>query len=176
MIYDKSIRVGYSKKITDPAFKRYIQQSKRWSLIFSLILAVVAVAGFFIYGERSVDMENPQALYIGLAVGSMFVLIALLQNLSRKRSKTWDGIVIDKRIERKTRKNKTDEIEDFILFTIVIRSNSSKIHEITAEDDNTLYNYYKIGDKVRHHAGLNTFEKYDKSKDSIIFCNICHYK
>jgi hypothetical protein len=175
LIYDKSIRVGYSKKITDPAFKRYIQQSKRWSLIFSLILAVVAVAGFFIYGERSVDMENPQALYIGLAVGSMFVLIALLQNLSRKRSKTWDGIVIDKRIERKTRKNKTDEIEDFILFTIVIRSNSSKIHEITAEDDNTLYNYYKIGDKVRHHAGLNTFEKYDKSKDSIIFCNACAY-
>ncbi|MDW7669506.1 MAG: hypothetical protein SCJ93_11835 [Bacillota bacterium] len=37
------------------------------------------------------------------------------------------------------------------------------------------YNYYQTGDKVRHHAELNTLEKYDKSKDKIIFCNACAY-
>jgi len=176
-------RVGYSKKITDPAFTRYIKQSKSWSLIFSLILSVVAVSGFFIYGEHSVDMENPQALYIGLAIGGMFVLIALLQNLSRKRSKTWDGVVADKKIENKNRRKQiagSENIkdyywEDYTLFTIVIRRNSGKNHEIIAENDDTMYNYYQIGDKVRHHAGLDTFEKYDKSKDSIIFCNACAY-
>jgi len=173
MINEKNKRVGYSLKIKDPAFKKYINQSKRWSLIFSLILASIAVAGFFIYGETSIEMDNPQALYIGLAIGSMFVLIAVLQNLSRKRSKTWDGSVIDKRIERKTRKNKIDGREDFVLFTIIIRSYDGKIHEKSAENDDTIYNYYQIGDKVRHHGGLNTLEKYDKSKDNIIFCNAC---
>ncbi len=41
------------------------------------------------------------------------------------------------------------------------------------EDDDTLYNYYRIGDRVRHHAGLNSYEKYDKTRDSIIFCAAC---
>jgi len=169
----KSKRVGYSKKITDPAFCKYQNQSKSWSLIFSLILASFAAAGFFIYGETSSEMNNPQALYVGLGIGSMFVIIAVFQIISRKTSKDWDGSVIDKKIEKKTRKNKLGEIEDFVLFTIIIRSYNGKIHEICDENDDTVYNYYKIGDKVRHHRGLNTLEKFDKSKDTIIFCNAC---
>ncbi|MFO7887671.1 MAG: hypothetical protein R6U59_05070 [Eubacteriales bacterium] len=173
MYTKKSKRVGYSKKITDPAFKKYLNQSKSWSLIFSLILATFAAAGFFIYGETSSEMNNPQALYVGLGIGSMFVIIAVFQIISRKTSKDWDGSVIDKKIEKKTRKNKLGEREDFVLFTIIIRSYNGKIHEICDENDDTVYNYYKIGDKVRHHRGLNTLEKFDKSKDTIIFCNAC---
>jgi len=45
--------------------------------------------------------------------------------------------------------------------------------ELTAEDDDTVYNYYQTGDRVRHHGGLNSFEKYDKSQDDIVFCNAC---
>jgi len=63
--------------------------------------------------------------------------------------------------------------EDYEQFTVFIRSENGKIHTITAENDDTLYNYYQIGDKVTHHAGLNSFEKYDKSQDMIIFCNAC---
>jgi len=163
-------RIGYSKKITDPTFKKYSKDTKRWSLIFALILSVIAVAGFFIYGETSSEMNNPQALYIGLGIGSMFVLIAIFQNLSRKRSKDWDGIVIDKKIERKPIKK---DREDYILYNIYIRRSNGKVHSISAEDDDTIYNYYQIGDKVRHHGGLNTLEKYNKSKDKIIFCNAC---
>ena len=142
-------------------------------MIFSLILASFAAAGFFIYGETSSEMNNPQALYVGLGIGSMFVIIAVFQIISRKTSKDWDGSVIDKKIEKKTRKNKLGEIEDFVLFTIIIRSYNGKIHEICDENDDTVYNYYKIGDKVRHHRGLNALEKFDKSKDTIIFCNAC---
>ena len=32
---------------------------------------------------------------------------------------------------------------------------------------------YHIGDRVRHLAKLNSYEKYDKTKDSIIFCIAC---
>ena len=87
IINNQKDRVGYSKKITDPAFEKYQKNTKRWSLIFSLILGTFASAGFFIYGETSSEMNNPQALYIGLGIGSMFVAIALIQNLSRKRSR-----------------------------------------------------------------------------------------
>ena len=49
----------------------------------------------------------------------------------------------------------------------------SKKHRLTAEDDRTVFDYFQVGDHVRHHAGLNSYEKYDKSQDSIIFCNAC---
>lgn len=55
----------------------------------------------------------------------------------------------------------------------MIRSEAGELYSISAEDDITRYQYYQIGDKVRYHKGLNTFEKYDKSKDGIIFCNAC---
>lgn len=174
---ENNSRIGYSKKINDKAFSKYLESTSKWSLYFSLGLALIAVIGFFIYGETSSEMNNPGALFIGLGIGMMFILIALFQNRSRKKSKTWDGVVIDKKIEKKKKKESysdggnTWKIYD--LYTVIIKSNTGKKHTITAQDDDTLYNYYHIGDQVRRHAGLNTYEKYDKSKDSIIFCNAC---
>lgn len=173
------IEIGYSKLIEDPAFKKYLKNTNSWSVIFSLILAFAAVIGFFIYGETSSDMDNPQALFIGLGIGGMFLLIALFTILGRKRSKTWDGQVVDRTIKEKNRKQSTGSgdndyyIHYYTEYKVIIRDERGKNHDITAEDDDTLYNYYQIGDKVRHHAGLNSYEKYDKTKDSIIFCNAC---
>lgn len=170
--------IGFSNNITDPAFAKYVQSTNRWAAIFSLILAVVAVVGFFLAGEMgSSDMENPQALFIGLAIGGMFVMIAMVQIGSRNRSKTWDGQVVDRKVEKKRRRRNAgkddDYWEDYLLYTVLIRSDSGKIHEIRVENDDTIYNYYVVGDRVRHHAGLNSYEKYDKSKDTIVFCNAC---
>lgn len=63
--------------------------------------------------------------------------------------------------------------EDYLEYTVFIRANGGKTHRIVADDDDTLYNYYRIGDRVRRHAGLNTFEKYDKTDDKFIQCNAC---
>ena len=32
---------------------------------------------------------------------------------------------------------------------------------------------YQIGDRVRYHGGINSYEKYDKTGDKIIPCNAC---
>ncbi|MEA4816423.1 MAG: zinc ribbon domain-containing protein [Lachnospiraceae bacterium] len=175
----KTGKIGYSSKVNDPAFAAYLKNSNRWSAIFSVIIAVIAVVGFFIAGEMGVeDMENPQALFIGFGIGSMFLLIAFFQILGRNHSKTWDGSVIDKTIKKKTRQQRTGDddyyTENYTEYTVFIREDSNgKIHRLSFNDDDTVYNYYQIGDHVRHHAGLKSYEKYDKSKDSIIFCNAC---
>ncbi len=171
--------VGFSARIQDPAFKKYVKNSNRWAFIFSLILAAVAIIGFFIYGETSSEMENPQALFIGIGVGGMFVAIAFFQILGRNSSKTWDGTVVDKKIEKKRRQksvggnDKEYYYENYILYTVLIRSEDGKKYKLSIEDSDTQYNYYQIGDRVRHHKGLNSYEKYDKSRDSIVFCNAC---
>ena len=172
-------RIGYSERIHDPAFARYIKNTNRWSAIFSMILAVASVAGFFIYGETSSEMDNPQALFIGLGLGGMFLIIALYSIIARKRSKTWDGVVVDKTIKKKNRRQSTGSgdndyyIQDYIEYTVIVRDERGKTYMLTAEDDDTQYNYYQVGDRVRHHAGLNSYEKYDKSRDDIIFCSAC---
>jgi len=166
--------IEYSSKINDPAFAKYVKDTNRWSGYFSLGLALVAVLGFFIYGEVSDEMENPEALYIGLVIGCMFLLIAFYQITSRNSSKTWDGTVVDKKITTKRRHDKyQDYWKEYQEYKITIKADNGKKHELTDEDDDTKYNYYKIGDKVRHHKGLNSFEKQDKSDDTIIFCNAC---
>lgn len=52
--------------------------------------------GFLIYGVTSSEMNNPEALFIGLGIGEMFIIIALFQNRSKKKNKTWDDDVVDK--------------------------------------------------------------------------------
>jgi hypothetical protein len=170
-------RKGYSERINDPAFEEYLRNTGKWSVYFSLILAFITIVGFFIYGETSSDMDNPEALYIGLGIGGMFVVIALFTIAGRKRSKTWDGTVTDKKTEMKRRKIHTTRDDyywkEYMLYTVLIRSDKGRMHKITDEDDDTQYNYYKIGDRVRHHGRLNSFEKYDKTGDNIVFCNAC---
>ena len=104
---DKGLLVGYSSRITDPAFSKYIRDSGRWSYIFSFILAGAAVVGFPIYGKFSGTLEMPVSLYYGLGIGAMFVAIAFFQNIYRKKDATWDGIVIEKKsqVKREYRKN-----------------------------------------------------------------------
>jgi hypothetical protein len=172
--------VGYSNRIHDPAFAKYVKNTNRWSVIFAVILAVVAVVGFFIAGESGVDgMENPEALFIGLGVGGMFLIIALFTILGRKRSRTWDGVVADKTVKKKTRnRNSGSDDDDYYVeyyteYAVIIRDERGKTHRIVNEDNATVFNYYQVGDRVRHHAGLNSYEKYDKSRDSIIFCSAC---
>lgn len=168
--------IGYSARIKDPAFAKYIKNSKTWSYLFASILAVAAVVGFYIYGETSSEMENPEALFIGLGIGGMFLVIALFQSIGRNKGTTWDGVIVDKKIENKKRKRKSGNRnywQKYVAYTVFVKSDSGKTYVILHEDDDTVFNYFEIGDKVRHHKGLNTYEKYDKSRDSIIFCNAC---
>jgi len=163
--------VGYSDNIHDPAFARFIKSNIRWSVVFLSVLAVAAVVGFFIFGEE-----------IGLGIGAMFLLSALFTIITaRKGSKTWDGVVVDKTAERKreTRRQSTGSGKfqqydtSYTEYSVLIKDERGKIHSITVRNDDTRYNYFQVGDRVRHHGGLNSYEKYDKSRDSIIFCNAC---
>ena len=171
--------LGYSPRINDPAFAKYVKNANRYAGIFAGILAVAAFIGFTVYGETSSEMDNPQAMYIGMGIGGMFLVIALLTVLSRKRSKTWDGVVVDKTIKNKRRRQSTGPDKgdfywaDYVEYTVIIKQDSGKKQELTAEDDDTRYNYFQIGDKIRHHGKLNSYEKYDKTRDTVSFCNAC---
>jgi hypothetical protein len=168
---------GFSLQINDPVFAKHIKNTNSWSVIFSIILAIAAVAGFYIAGEQSTEMDNPESMYIGFGIGSMFLLIALFQVLGRNRSKTWDGTVEDKKIKKKSKKHTYGDdnvrYENYLEYSVIIRSNQGKQYVITADNDDTLYNYYRIGDRVRNHGRLKSYEKFDKTGDRFIPCSAC---
>ena len=124
-------RIGYSERIHDPAFARYLKNTNRWSAIFSMILAVAAVIGFSIFGDTGGEMENPQGLFICLGIGGMFLVIALFQILGRKRSKTWDGVVVDKTVKKKTRRHDTGNNDSTICYyneyAVIVRDERGKL-------------------------------------------------
>lgn len=175
-VSEPTLREGYSPLINDPAFGTYRRNSMKWASRFAVVVAIIAIVGFFIYGETSSDMDNPEAFFVGLAIGGMFLIIALVQRIKGRASRTWDGQVVDKKTKKKQQKvNFGDEyrMEQYVLYTVVIKEQNGKKHKIQTRNDQTTYDYYRIGDQVRHHKGLNTYEKYDKSRDHIIFCNAC---
>jgi len=167
--------MAYSTKIHDQAFEKYLQNSKNWKFQFSLILAVLAVAGFWMYGTFGNEMNTQEALQIGLFIGFMFVVIGFFSGLSKPK-RDWDGEVVDKKI-KKTFKDigyQNSKAECYV-YTVYIKSETGKVHEIRSENDDTLFNYFKIGDKIRRHERLKSYEKFDKSGDEIIFCNACAF-
>jgi len=167
--------MAYSNKIYDQAFDKYLHNTKNYKFQFSLILAVFAIVGFWLYGTISDEMDNPEALQIGLIIALMFVVIGFLAGRS-KQERDWDGIVIDKK-EKITHQDigYHGTKAERMVYTVFIKSETGKIHEIRTENDDTVYNYYKIGDKVRRHVRLKSYEKFDKSGDTIIFCNACAF-
>lgn len=158
--------MAYSERINDPAFERYLKNTSNYRLQFSFLLAFAAIAGFFLYGHFGDDLDNPEALYIGLVIGGMFVLIGFFSALSVKPEKNWDGVVSGKKIR---------QVKGKLEYMVMITDGNEHTHEIKSDNDPTLYDYYHEGEKVRFHGRLHSFEKFDKSKDEIIFCNACSF-
>ncbi|MDG1279059.1 MAG: hypothetical protein P8O16_17400 [Algoriphagus sp.] len=158
--------MAYSSKIKDPKFDQYLKNTRNYRYQFAFGLGVIAVIGFFLYGEFSDEMDNPEALYIGLVIGGMFLLIGLYSVFSLRPKLDWDGEVAEKEILEKDGKS---------IFLVYIEDSRGMRHELRAENDPTVYEYYKLGEKVRYHGKLKTFEKFDKSNDDIIFCNACSF-
>lgn len=166
--------IGFSPKINDPAFEKYKRNSALWSYSFAIILALIAIIGFTIYGNSSGEIEWPTSLFYGFGIGGMFIVIAILQNVRRSLDKTWDGILIDKNTYKQ--REYDDDSNHYSTHTyynlVVEKQNGGKVKH-RFKDLPGIFNYYNIGDRLRHHRGFQYYEKYDKSQDSQIICTAC---
>lgn len=166
--------VGFSARINDPAFARYQSASNNWSFMFSLILAAIAAIALPIYGKTSGKIPWPDSLYYGLGLGGMFIVIALVQILKRGRDSTWDGTVIDKKYYNRVRHDNNSSVGiHYTEYLVKVRRENGKVYKHRNDDQPGIYNYYNVGEKVRHHKGLYFYEKYDKSMDTQIMCVAC---
>ena len=88
----------------------------------------------------------------------------------------WEGVVVNKYSKERS-ENRGGEDDNWVTYTeytTVINTDMGKKKTIVERDSRRkMYDYLSVGDRVRFHPRFGTYEKYDKSKDSIIYCNVC---
>ncbi len=62
-----------------------------------------------------------------MGIGGMFLLIGLFTILGRKRTRTWDGVVVDKKIKKKKRDLGNDgDYVRYLEYSVIVQETAAK--------------------------------------------------
>ncbi|NLM78988.1 MAG: zinc-ribbon domain-containing protein [Ruminococcaceae bacterium] len=173
--------VGFSNRIHEPEIIAAAKAKRKSSAGCMWILVLVPLVGFLAAGLLIEEYPLNEAIIIGVALALLMLIINLIV-LARSKKPMWEGAVIDK-YNRKKRKyyrsgdGSSETYKDYTEYTTVIRTDSGSKKTIVERDsERDMYSYLAIGDHVRFHPAFGTYEKYDKSRDRHIYCNVCRAK
>ncbi|MGI6084584.1 MAG: hypothetical protein ACOYIF_03975 [Acetivibrionales bacterium] len=168
--------IGWSDKINDPRFAKFDRNYRKYSYIWVGSLSVIIPTIMLAIGDISLDKEGITVISVIIGVLWLFCLVFLFYG---RNNPDWDGQLIDKRIDHKTRRVKSGDgyrKENYVEYILVFRLTDGSIKEVSFKENETRFDYYRIGDYVHYHGKkrLSAIEKYDKSQDEILFCIKCH--
>lgn len=162
--------VGFSARIADPAYEKIRRQTMIAAGVWTGALMVLAVGWFTVAGANGWDnLENPAAIGYGFVVAGVFLAFGGGWMLKHGRSPGWEGVVVEKWVEEK-RRNRGDAA--YLVYVAAVRTDAGRTKKIR-ENTPLWFDYVRVGDRVRKHARLDGFEKYDKRGDSVIICAAC---
>lgn len=167
--------VGFSDRCNSPEILAAAQKNKKFSIGCMWILVFVPLIGFPLAGLLMDDFPFGEALVIGVGIALIMLVVNLLA-LQRTKKPMWEGVVVNKYSKEKSehRGGKDDNWRTYTEYTTVINTDAGKKKTIVEKDSGRhMYDYLSVGDRVRFHPKFGTYEKYDKSKDRIIYCNLC---
>ena len=166
--------IGFSEMYRDPSIIAAAKKNKKASIGCMWVLVFVPLIGFFIAGLLIDEFDMNEALIIGGVISFAMLLINLI-GFARSKKPMWEGQVVDKSVKKKQKRSNSDnEYETYTAYTTIIRTSTGKNKKITEIDSQRdMFDYLQVGDRVRYQPVFDTFEKYDKSKDKIIYCNVC---
>lgn len=167
--------VGFSDRCHSPEILAAADKNKKFSIGCMWILVFVPLMGFPVAGLLMDDFPFGEALVIGVGIALIMLVVNLLA-LQRTKKPMWEGVVVNKYSKEKSehRGGKDDNWRTYTEYTTVINTDAGKKKTIVEKDSGRhMYDYLSVGDRVRFHPKFGTYEKYDKSKDRIIYCNLC---
>lgn len=171
--YSEKKNVGWTSRHLDPAVIQRAEKNKKNAWAFTIFLTVAFPVGFSLAGLLMDDLPLNEAVIIGVGLGLLMLIIGIFR-ISRMKSGIWEGTVIDKKQKRKMDHSQDDNVVSHkTIYTIVVAEDNGKQHKLNYTDNTALYNYFNIGERIRCHLSFGTYEKYDKSRDNTIFCNVC---
>jgi len=164
--------VGFSDRCNSPEILAAAQKNKKSSIGCMWILVFVPLIGFPIAGLLMDDFPFGESAVIGVGIALVMLIINVFA-LRRAKLPMWEGIVTNK-FSKEKYEHKDDASKTYTEYTVAITTDAGKKKTIVEKDSRRdMYDYLDVGDKVRFHPKFGTYEKYDKSKDRIIYCNVC---
>jgi ribosomal protein L40E len=167
--------VGFSDRCNSPEILAAAQKNKKSSIGCMWILVFVPLIGFPVAGLLMDDFPFGESLVIGVGIAAVMLIVNLLA-LRKTKQPMWEGVVVNKYSKEKSehRGGEDDNYRTYTEYTTVINTDAGKKKTIVEKDSGRhMYDYFSVGDRVRFHPRFGTYEKYDKSKDRIIYCNVC---
>ena len=167
--------VGFSDRYNCPEILAAAQKNKKSSIGCMWILVFVPLIGFPIAGLLMEDFPFGESLVIGICIALVMLIINLLA-LRMTNQPMWEGVVVNKYSKEKSehRGGEDDNYRTYTEYTTIINTDAGKKKTIVEKDSGRyMYDYLSVGDRVRFHPRFGTYEKHDKSKDRIIYCNVC---
>ena len=112
-------------------------------------------------------------MIVGVGIAAVMLIAIYFSLWSQKPP--WKCMVNKHSKERSEhRGGEDDNYRTCTEFTTVINTDAGKKRTVREKGSQRhMYDYLAVGDRVRFHPMFGTYEKYDKSKDRIIYCNIC---
>lgn len=165
---------GWSVVSGSPEIMEAARKNKKSAIGCAWIFMLLFPIGFLLAGLLIDEMPLNEAIIIGVGLGLLMLIINLVRIKDMKRP-AWEGVVTDKfQKERRSHNRGDDSFSYYTEFTVIIRRNDGKTKRIIEKDSGRImYDYLTVGDRVRYYPAFGTYEKFDKSKDRIIYCNIC---
>ncbi|MDD2282062.1 MAG: zinc ribbon domain-containing protein [Eubacteriales bacterium] len=168
---------GFSARYNAPEILAAAEKNRKSSIGCMWVLVFAPLIGFPLAGLLMEDFPLGEAVIIGVGVALVMLIVNLLGLRSAKKP-MWEGVVVNKyrkeRSEHNRTEGETDTYSTYMEYTTVIRTDAGKKKTIVEKDSGRdMHDYLAVGDRVRYHPVFGTYEKYDKSKDRIIYCNVC---
>jgi len=163
--------VGFSELYNHPEILEAARSNRKSSILFMWILVIVPLIGFPIAGLLMDDFPFGESLVIGTGIALVMLIINLLA-LRRAKKPMWEGVVTNK-FKKEKYEDRDDSSRTYTEYTVAITTDAGKKKTIVERRSRAMYDYLSVGDRVRYHPKFGTYEKYDKSKDRIIYCNVC---
>jgi hypothetical protein len=166
--------VGWSVNSSAPEILEAANKNRKSAMGCAWILLIVFPLGFLLAGLFVDEMPLNEALIIGTILGVAMFFINLVRIKDLKKP-IWEGVVTAKlQKERREHKGGDDSYRYYTEFTVVIKTEAGKTKRIVERDSRReMYDYLAVGDRVRYYPALDSYEKYDKSNDHMIYCNVC---
>jgi hypothetical protein len=168
--------IGFSDRLHSPEILTAAAKNKKSAMGCMWVMVLLPLVGFPIAGLLIDEYPFGESVVIGIVVA----LIMLVINLSMRHSQNkpiWEGTVVNKYSKERSehRGGEDDNRRTYTEFTTVITTDAGKTKKIVEKDSsNNMYTYLNVGDRVRYHPMFVAYEKYDKSRDRIIYCMICN--
>jgi predicted nucleic acid-binding Zn ribbon protein len=164
--------IGFSNICNNLEILEVARVSRKRSSGFMWILVFVPLIGFPVAGLLMDDFPLGESVIIGIGIAIVMLIINLF-TLHRAKQPIWEGVVTNK-FKKEKYEHRDDPSRTYTEYTVLITTDAGRKKTIVERGSRrAMYDYLSVGDRVRYHPQFGTYEKYDKSKDRIIYCNVC---